>query len=142
MPTCPLCTHEHETLLWHDNNCRVILVPDAHYGGFCRVIWQTHVKEMSDLSVAQRQHLMAVVFGVEEVLRETLQPDKINLASLGNQVPHLHWHVIPRFADDAHFPDPIWATARREGQVHAVDLAAFMQQLGARLGELLKDEST
>jgi len=72
------------------------------------------------------------------VLRDTLQPDKINLASLGNQVPHLHWHVIPRFADDAHFPDPIWAAARREGQMHTVDLAALMQRLGVRLGEPLQ----
>ena len=138
MPTCPLCTPEHETILWQDKDCRIILVPDAHYGGFCRVIWWTHVKEMSDLSAAQRQHFMAVVFGVEEVLREILRPDKINLASLGNQVPHLHWHVIPRFADDAHFPDPIWAAARREGQMHTVDLAALMQRLGVRLGEPLQ----
>lgn len=84
--------------------------------------------------MAQRQHFMAVVVGVEEVLRDTLQPDKINLASLGNQVPHLHWHVIPRFTDDAHFPDPIWSTARRAGQVRKVDLAALTR----RLGELLK----
>lgn len=138
MPTCPLCTPEHETLLWQDNVCRIILVPDAHYGGFCRVIWHAHVKEMSDLSAAQRQQFMAVVFGVEAVLREILTPDKINLASLGNQVPHLHWHVVPRFADDAHFPDPIWATARRAGQVHAVDQAVLMQRLDRQLGELLK----
>ena len=138
MPTCPLCTPEHETLLWHDNDCRIILVPDACYSGFCRVIWQAHVKEMSDLSVEQRQHFMTVVLGVEEVLRETLRPDKINLASLGNQVPHLHWHVIPRFADDAHFPDPIWATARREGRRHTVDQVVLMQRLKQRLGEPLK----
>ena len=98
------------------------------------MIWQAHVKEMSDLNAEQRQHFMSVVFVVEEVLREILQPDKINLASLGNQVPHLHWHVIPRFADDAHFPDPVWATARREGQVHTVDSGVLAQQLGIRLG--------
>lgn len=134
MRSCPLCTPENETPLWRDSVCRIILVPDAHYGGFCRVVWQAHVKEMSDLNIAQRQHFMAVVFGVEEVLRDTLQPAKINLASLGNQVPHLHWHVIPRFTDDAHFPDPIWSTARRAGQVRKVDPAALTR----RLGELLK----
>ena len=136
MPTCPFCVTKHETILWYDHDCRIILVPDAHYGGFCRVIWQAHVKEMSDLNAAQRQHFMEVVFGIEEVLRDTLQPDKINLASLGNQVPHLHWHVIPRFADDAHFPDPIWSAARRTGQVHMVDPAALMHRLGRRLGNL------
>ena len=97
------------------------------------MVWRAHVKEMSDLGAEQRQHLMAVVFAVEEVLRTTLRPDKINLASLGNQVPHLHWHVIPRFVDDAHFPDPIWAATRREGQVHTVDPAVLRQRLGIRL---------
>jgi len=44
-----------------------------------------------------------------------LHPDKINLASLGNQVPHLHWHVIPRFKDDPHWPFAIWGRQVREG---------------------------
>jgi diadenosine tetraphosphate (Ap4A) HIT family hydrolase len=50
---------------------------------------------------------------VEQVLREVMQPDKINLASLGNMTPHLHWHVIPRFKSDKHFPQPIWGTPQR-----------------------------
>jgi diadenosine tetraphosphate (Ap4A) HIT family hydrolase len=139
MSNCPLCAPEHETRLWNDHECRVILVQDAHYGGFCRVIWQAHIKEMSDLSTAQQQHFMAVVLAVEEVLRAVLRPDKINLASLGNQVPHLHWHVIARFTDDTHFPDPVWAVARRAGQRHAADPALLAQQLRTRLGEPLHD---
>jgi diadenosine tetraphosphate (Ap4A) HIT family hydrolase len=50
-----------------------------------------------------------------------LHPDKINLASFGNVVPHLHWHVIPRFEDDAHFPAPIWGKRKEEGgEAHSV----------------------
>jgi diadenosine tetraphosphate (Ap4A) HIT family hydrolase len=65
---------------------------------------------------------------VERALRNELQPDKINLASLGNMVPHLHWHVIARFSDDAHFPSPIWAEARRPGRrVAPPGLAARLQ---------------
>lgn len=112
---CPLCSSEKQDILWHDAFCRVILVDDADYPGFCRVILTDHVKEMADLPEAGRQRLMQVVFAVEAAVREVVQPDKINLASLGNVVPHLHWHVIPRFADDRHFPDAIWATPRREG---------------------------
>jgi diadenosine tetraphosphate (Ap4A) HIT family hydrolase len=44
-----------------------------------------------------------------------MHPDKINLASLGNMTPHLHWHVIPRFKQDKHFPQPIWGVPQREG---------------------------
>jgi diadenosine tetraphosphate (Ap4A) HIT family hydrolase len=91
----------------------VIYVEEPGYPGFCRVVWQSHVKEMTDLSDDDRSHLMEVVFAVEAVLREQLAPEKMNLATLGNATPHLHWHVIPRYADDPHFPLPVWAKAHR-----------------------------
>ncbi len=112
---CELCNQPGGKLLWQDANCRVVLIEDADYPGFCRVIWQQHIREMTDLSVAEREHFMATVFAVEAAIREALQPDKINLASLGNLTPHLHWHVIPRYAHDKHFPQPIWGTAQRAG---------------------------
>jgi diadenosine tetraphosphate (Ap4A) HIT family hydrolase len=110
---CELCITPGGTVLWQDAQCRVVLVNEAGYPGFCRVIWKTHVREMSDLDAAERTHCMQVVFAVERVLRKTLNPDKINLASLGNMVTHVHWHIIPRFADDPHFPQPIWAARQR-----------------------------
>ena len=111
--SCPLCQPDSAQVLWRDASCRVIWVEDADYPGFCRVILNAHVKEMSDLPVSERLRLMAVVFAVEAAVREVVHPDKINLASLGNVVPHVHWHVIPRWADDPNFPDAIWAPARR-----------------------------
>jgi len=101
-------------MLWRGTHCRVILVADADYPGFCRVIWNDHVKEMTDLPAHMRTELMNTVFAVESAVREVMQPEKINLASLGNMTPHLHWHVIPRHADDRHFPNPIWAAALRD----------------------------
>ncbi|HET9651379.1 MAG TPA: HIT family protein, partial [Usitatibacter sp.] len=64
-----------------------------------------------------RERLMDVVFAVEEAVREAMEPDKMNLASLGNMVPHVHWHVIPRFRDDAHFPTPVWGPPQRQAAV-------------------------
>lgn len=55
-----------------------------------------------------------MVFAVEFALRELLQPDKINLASFGNVTPHLHWHLIPRWRDDPHFPQPFWGQRQRD----------------------------
>lgn len=110
--TCELCTLA-TPAIYQNDKLSVILVDDAAYPGFCRVIWTDHVREMSELSSADRQLLNEAVVQVEAALRETMQPLKINLASLGNMVPHLHWHVIPRFADDAHFPNPVWAQAVR-----------------------------
>lgn len=110
---CPLCAEDGESALWRDAFCRVIWVDDARFPGFCRVILNAHVREMSDLTASQQRRFMHVVFTVEAALRAAAQPDKINLASLGNVVPHLHWHVIPRWTDDSHFPDAIWATPHR-----------------------------
>jgi diadenosine tetraphosphate (Ap4A) HIT family hydrolase len=131
---CPLCHPANEIVLWRDADCRVIDAADPAYAGFSRVIWSTHVREMSDLADAQRAHVMRIVYAVEEALRALLRPDKINLAAFGNQVPHLHWHVIPRFVDDAHFPDPVWAAQRREGRKRAFDATALARELQGRLG--------
>ena len=118
---CELCEQAGGALLWRDDRCRVVLAGDADYPGFCRVIWQRHVREMTDLPPADRERLMSVVFMVESAIREVLRPDKINLASLGNLTPHLHWHVIPRYSHDKHFPQPIWGDAQRAGR-HALPL--------------------
>ncbi len=110
---CELCSSPGGETLWEDAFCRVVRIADADYPGFCRVIARRHVSEMTDLSPGERNRLMTVVFAVEEVLRTAFAPDKINLASFGNVVPHLHWHVIPRWRDDRHFPQPIWGSAQR-----------------------------
>lgn len=114
MNNCPLCRAHGEEVLLHTPQLRVIAVRDeANAPAFCRVIWHEHVAEMSDLPPAQRAQLMETVFRVEAAMRDVLQPAKINLASLGNVVPHLHWHVIAHFEDDACFPAPIWAAPVR-----------------------------
>ena len=111
--TCELCLQSVRPV-YADDKLAVILVDDAAYPGFCRVIWNEHVKEMSDLSPGDRMLLNDAVWHVELALRDIMAPGKINVASLGNMVPHLHWHVIPRFADDAHFPNPVWTEAVRK----------------------------
>jgi diadenosine tetraphosphate (Ap4A) HIT family hydrolase len=113
--TCPLCDTPGGEVLWQDDFCRVVFVTDTpDYPGFCRVILKRHIKEMTDLTGDERTRLMDVVWKTEQAVRDVMNPDKINLASLGNVVPHLHWHVIPRFENDRHFPNPIWGEARRE----------------------------
>jgi diadenosine tetraphosphate (Ap4A) HIT family hydrolase len=132
--TCELCATT-GVALWQDARCRVIHVEEPGYPGFCRVIWNTHIREMSDLSAADREHCMRVVFAVERVLRAAMHPDKINIASLGNMVAHLHWHVIPRFVDDPHFPQPIWGVRQRPGAAarRGADPAQLVLALAAEL---------
>ncbi|MCG9097666.1 HIT family protein [Laribacter hongkongensis] len=128
--SCELCAPSPFPVLFADTRLSVVLVTDTpDYPAFCRVIWRGHVREMTDLSAADRAYLMDWVFRTEAALRTVLAPDKINLTSLGNVVPHLHWHVIPRFADDAHFPAPVWAARARDGVAHGrPDLAAALRE--------------
>jgi diadenosine tetraphosphate (Ap4A) HIT family hydrolase len=127
---CVYCDRTAETVIWSDARCRVLLVSDSAFTGFCRVVWNTHVGEFTDLDESDRVHVMTVVAAVENGLRALVSPDKVNLASLGNAVPHLHWHVIPRYRDDSHFPEAIWGTAQRVGVARVLppDFASTMKQ--------------
>ncbi len=120
---CELCAEPGGALLWKDERCRVVRVDGADgegYPGFCRVIWHNHVRELSDLSRDDRHHLLDVLTATERAVRLAVGPDKINLASLGNLTPHLHWHVIPRWRDDSRFPAAIWAPVQRQATAHGI----------------------
>lgn len=130
VPGCELCQQPGGSLVWARDAWRVIRVVDADFPAFYRVIHLHHVAEFTDLPEAQRLRCMQLVGTVERVLIERLQPTKINLAALGNMVPHLHWHVIARFEWDSHFPQPIWGARQRGVQPPAAD------RLASSLGEL------
>lgn len=114
---CPLCETDGGLLVFRNEHLHVIQASEAGFPAFYRVIWNTHVVEFSDLSAAERALCMDAVVTVENILRTSLQPTKINLAAFGNVVPHLHWHVIARFDWDSHFPAPVWAQAQRPSDV-------------------------
>jgi diadenosine tetraphosphate (Ap4A) HIT family hydrolase len=137
-PACELCqplAPPAVSLVHATDRLSVVRVLDApEFPAFYRVIWREHVAELSDLSVAERSLCMDAVVAVEQVLRSALMPAKINLAALGNMVPHLHWHVIARFDWDSHFPQPIWGLRQRTPEPAAVErLAVSLAELDRRM---------
>ena len=130
---CELCSSTGGELLWQGLLCRVVLVDDDDYPGFCRVIFSRHVSELTDLTWDESRLLYETVWNVERAVRSVLKPDKINVASLGNVTPHVHWHVIPRFHNDRHFPRPVWAEPLRD---------RIERELPADLNAVLKDAVT
>jgi len=110
---CPLCDDLGGRLVFDASKLRVIHAAEASFPAFYRVVWKDHVAEWSDLAPDDRALCMEAVAVVEQCLRAQLSPAKINLAALGNMVPHLHWHVIARFGWDSRFPSPVWAAAQR-----------------------------
>ena len=111
---CVVCHPQKENVVWKNKELRVIQVDEPLFPGYFRVIWNKHIAEMSDLTDDERQLLEKVLLTVEKVVREQMQPDKINWAQFGNMVPHLHWHIIARYRDDSHFPESIWGLKQRE----------------------------
>jgi diadenosine tetraphosphate (Ap4A) HIT family hydrolase len=91
------------------------------------------VKEFSQLAAADRQACLDILVTVEQALLRHLQPDKVNLATLGNAVPHVHWHAIARFAWDTHFPGAVWAAPQRAADERR------MAEVAARLPALEED---
>ena len=133
---CPLCRVVDEDILYATDLYRVIAVNDPAWPGFCRVVLNKHAAEMTELTQHERTRLMQAVYAVEDALRHLMQPTKINLASLGNVVPHVHWHIIPRWKNDSHFPDPIWANAKRDWLTKpSFDRAATIQHLTQTLAQ-------
>ncbi len=131
---CALCAENGGALVWRGERLRVIRAQEVEFPAFYRVVWNAHVAEFSDLTAADRVHCMEAVTLVEQALRQHLAPTKVNIAALGNMVPHLHWHVIARFDWDSHFPAPVWATAQRPSPAaQEAALRALLPALEAQL---------
>jgi len=114
---------------------RQLLEAGVHFGHHTRR-WNPKMKPYL-FGVRNGVHIIDLTKTVpllEQALRQHLQPAKINLATLGNMVPHLHWHVIARFDWDSHFPAPVWAAALRSRDT--VREAALRERLPAMEAQL------
>lgn len=88
---------------------RFVLYGDQTFPGYCLVILRDHATELFHLTPAVRTALLEDVCQGAEALQRALRPTKVNYAVLGNQSPHLHWHLIPRHVGDPAWPGPVWS---------------------------------
>ena len=113
--------------------CDVRLMDDANHPWLVLVPRIAGAVEMIDLTEAQRTHLRREIDQVAAALREVAQPDKLNIATLGNMVQQLHVHVIARYRHDVAWPKPVWGAA--PAKPYAPDaLAALTARWRSRLG--------
>ncbi len=92
----------------------LILNRDQFFPGYTLLFTKNHVTELFHLEREARIGLMEEVSSVAKALYKVFNPAKINYELLGNMVPHIHWHIVPRFASEALWPRPIWAEAHDE----------------------------
>jgi diadenosine tetraphosphate (Ap4A) HIT family hydrolase len=117
MSDCPMCRR------WNaESDLRIIDLPhsyvtlnrDQYFPGYTLLFTKSHVTELFHLDRAVRTALMEEVSLVAAALYTAYTPDKINYELLGNMVPHIHWHIVPRFSSDPLWPRPIWAEPHEE----------------------------
>jgi len=115
--TCPMCSR------WEDDSdlriielkhSYVILNRDQYFTGYTLLFLKQHVTELFHLEQKLRFELVEEINQVAEALFKAFQPDKINYELLGNMVPHMHWHLVPRFTSDPLWPRPIWSEPHQE----------------------------
>jgi diadenosine tetraphosphate (Ap4A) HIT family hydrolase len=138
MTGCPLCGSSGGRVVVQAPRWRIVHASEVGFPAFYRLVWQQHVPEFSQLPPPERAECMDVLVAIEQAMLRHLRPDKVNLASFGNAVPHLHWHVIGRFAWDSHFPGAVWAPPQRTPDAALLrqveqGLPAFEQELATTL---------
>src|SRR5215203_5008764 len=110
--TCPLCDKLNqlpaEQLVWQFPHSIALLGPWQFYSGYCVLIARTHATELHHLLVTERSAFLHEMIVLSHAIATAFQPRKMNCESLGNQVPHLHWHLFPRSESDPDTLKPVW----------------------------------
>lgn len=107
--------------------------------GHCVLIYDlSHVTRIDQLSADQWLALAGDLRTAESAIYKTFQPDHMNVESLGNGMPHLHWHIIPRFKDDGRWGGPVWTTTLAEMPHKELPQNEYAV-LAARINEAIKD---
>ena len=117
MTDCPMCRRwevEKELQIIELPHSYVTLNRDQYFPGYTLLFTKDHVTELFHFDRTVRASLMEEVSFVAEALYGIYKPTKINYELLGNMVPHIHWHIVPRFSSEPLWPRPIWAEQHEE----------------------------
>lgn len=112
---CSLCERvkltaagKYPYLIHEFNHSYLMLGEHQFFRGYCVLVSKGHYKEMTDMPPVIQTEMFQDMMKVSAVLQQVFSPDKMNMCSLGNVVPHVHWHFFPRYKSDPQFKDPPW----------------------------------
>lgn len=98
-----------------------------------KIFTQTKRKEFSECTRAEKEAIWECLDIIEKEMLAYFNPDKINIASFGNMLPHVHWHIMARYKEDSYFPEPMWGNKQREGVAKVAPMEPFLQNLKEKL---------
>lgn len=102
-----------------------------------KIFTHEHHKEFSQCSRQERMMVFDALDLIEKEMLAYFKPEKINIASFGNILPRVHWHIMARFQNDSYFPEPMWGVKQREGDVKIAPMELFIENLKAVLASRL-----
>jgi diadenosine tetraphosphate (Ap4A) HIT family hydrolase len=114
---------------------RVYLNEDQYFPGWVFVVLKRHAVELYDLDARERAALIEDVNRVAQALAQVYHPVKMNYELLGNQVPHIHWHLVPRLADDPEPRWPVWRAQHDPKPLPGDEVARRIAQIRAALAQ-------
>lgn len=94
-----------------------------------KIFTQAVRKEFSECTPAEKAAIWQALDVIEKVMLAYYRPEKINIASFGNMLPHVHWHVMARFKEDSYFPEPMWGAKQREAALKLPPLEDFLEEV-------------
>ena len=86
-------------------------------------------KELGDVPKSLRLRLWEVYDMIEHEMKDYYKPTKINMASFANMLPRVHIHVMARFKEDSHFPNPMWGEKLREAKLFLPNEEEFHRRI-------------
>ncbi len=94
-----------------------------------KIFTQREITEFSDCSSAEKSAIWHALDVIEKLMLAYYKPEKINIASFGNMLPHVHWHISARFKEDSYFPEPMWGPKQRDGEIDLPPMEPFLKQV-------------
>ena len=94
-----------------------------------KVFTQEPYREFSQAPIEVKVEIFRVLDIIEKLMLDYFNPKKINIASFGNYVPHVHWHIMARFEEDSYFPEPMWGERQRVGTYQLNGFDRFLEDL-------------
>jgi diadenosine tetraphosphate (Ap4A) HIT family hydrolase len=98
-----------------------------------KIFTQKPYKEMSAVPKETRDEIYYLLNIIEKEMLFYYNPKKINIASFGNYMPHVHWHIMARFEEDSYYPEPMWGTKQREAKLNLPSFVLFCEALKEKL---------
>jgi len=98
-----------------------------------KIFTKESYREMSEVPLKIKMEIYELLDIIEKEMLSYYNPTKINIASFGNYLPHVHWHIMARFKEDSYFPEPMWGKKQRKSNLELKSLDKFLKQLKQKL---------